>query len=112
MSNERMADMLPFDFQPDHWGLAAIQVKPEGHILFTDTSKNKDIPFEKAYLHMDRTHYQAGENIWFKAYLTDAVSQKLSVNSNNLYVELISPDLKIIDRKTLRMETGLGNGDF
>ncbi len=61
---------------------------------------------------MDRTQYMAGENIWFKAYLTDAVNRKLSENSNNLYVELISPDSGIIDRKTLRLETGLGNGDF
>ena len=67
---------------------------------------------EKVYLHVDRDSYFAGENIWFKAYLIDALDHLLADHSNNLHVELISPSLKIISNRVIRLEGGLGNGDF
>jgi TonB-dependent SusC/RagA subfamily outer membrane receptor len=71
-----------------------------------------DIPFEKVYLHLDKPYYSAGEDIWFKAYLVNAETNELFDNSNNLYVELISPQSKIIQKRILRIDKGLGNGDF
>lgn len=68
--------------------------------------------FEKAYIHTDREHYLAGEDIWFKAYLVNAQTNLLLNSSNNLYVELIKPDAKIADRLIIRLDNGLGNGDF
>lgn len=67
---------------------------------------------EKIFLHTDRDYYSAGDDIWFKAYLIDASDRLLSNHSNNLHVELISPDLKIIDSRIIRLSEGLGNGDF
>ncbi len=67
---------------------------------------------EKVYLHVDRDSYYPGDDIWFKAYLIDASDKVLSGHSNNLHVELISPDLKIIDSRVVRLDNGLGNGDF
>ena len=67
---------------------------------------------EKVYLHTDRTYYFPGDDLWFKAYLIDATDRLLSNHSNNLHVELISPVSKIVDSKTIRLEDGLGNGDF
>jgi TonB-dependent SusC/RagA subfamily outer membrane receptor len=71
-----------------------------------------NFPFEKVYLLLDRSHYVTGDDIWFKAYLTDAFSNKLFDNSNCLYVELITPDFKIIQRNSIKLEKGLGYGDF
>jgi hypothetical protein len=68
--------------------------------------------FEKAYLHTDREHYAAGEDIWFKAYLVNAQANQLLNSSNNLYVELINPQSAIVDRKLIRLDNGLGKGDF
>lgn len=68
--------------------------------------------FEKTYLHTDREYYSAGEDIWFSAYLVNGRSANLTSTSNNLYVELISPDAGIADRKVIRLEKGLGKGDF
>jgi len=68
--------------------------------------------YEKVYLHTDRDVYLPDEDIWFKAYLVNAQNNKPINYSHNLYVELISPGLKIIARHVLRMENGLGNGDF
>jgi hypothetical protein len=67
---------------------------------------------EKVYLHIDRESYYPGDDIWFKAYLIDATEKLLTNNSMNLHVELISPDLKIIDSHVVRLDKGLGNGDF
>ena len=67
---------------------------------------------EKVYLHVDRDSYYAGDDIWFKAYLIDAKDRLLTDNSGNLHVELISPSSKIISDRTVRLDNGLGNGDF
>ncbi len=67
---------------------------------------------EKVYLHVDRQSYYPGDDIWFKAYLIEASERLLCANSINLHVELISPDLKIIDSRVIKLENGLGNGDF
>lgn len=69
-------------------------------------------PFEKVYLHIDRSFYTAGDDIWFKVYLVNAKTNTLFDNSNNLYVELINKDSKIVKRIALRIKNGLGMGDF
>ena len=67
---------------------------------------------EKVYLQTDRDTYYPGEDIWFKAYLTDATERLLSVHSGNLHVEFISPESKILYSRIVRLDEGLGNGDF
>ncbi len=81
---------------------------------FAVKAQQAAIPFfyEKVYLHTDRDIYTQGEDIWFKAYLVDGQNHKPINYSHNLYVELISPGLKITMLHVLRMENGLGNGDF
>jgi hypothetical protein len=57
-------------------------------------------PVEKIYLHLDKPSYVAGETLWFKAYLQNSQSDTSDL-SKVLYVELISPFLKIQDSKKL-----------
>jgi hypothetical protein len=79
--------------------------------LYPLAGDSLNIP-EKVYLHIDRDSYYPGDDIWFKAYLVDASERLLASHSNNLHVELISPALKIIDSRIIRLHDGLGNGDF
>jgi hypothetical protein len=67
---------------------------------------------EKVYLHVDRDSYFAGEDIWFKAYLIEALDHLLTNHSQNLHIELISSASKIISSRVIRIDSGLGNGDF
>ncbi|MFI1744676.1 TonB-dependent receptor [Thalassobellus sediminis] len=67
---------------------------------------------EKTYLHTDRNYYNIGESLWYKVYSVYAYNNLLFNNSNVLYVELISPDSKIIARNKINIEQGLGHGDF
>lgn len=46
-------------------------------------------PQEKVYLHTDRDHYDAGDRVWLRAYVTDAVTHCLSQLSRYVYAELI-----------------------
>ena len=46
------------------------------NILPADYLKNTEIPCEKVYLNLDRLYYLAGEDIWIKAYLVDAMTNK------------------------------------
>ncbi len=69
--------------------------------------------YEKTYIHTDRSYYAAGEDIWFKAYLLNAQYNELMIGpSANLYVELISPDSKVISREVIHLDKGLAKGDF
>lgn len=45
-------------------------------------------PQEKVYLHTDRDHYEVGDKVWFRAYLTNASTHQLSWLSSFVYVEL------------------------
>lgn len=65
---------------------------------------------EITYLHTDRTAYIAGESIYFKLYVLDAVSKKRSEVSKVGYVVLRTvnslPSLKI----RVKVDAGLGSG--
>lgn len=80
--------------------------------LLGQTNNDSSVFIEKVYLHTDRNYYFLGDDIWFKAYLIDASDRILTNHSNNLHVELISPDSKILNSSVIRLEDGLGNGDF
>ena len=67
---------------------------------------------EKIYLHTDRNYYTIGESLWYKAYAVYAYNNLLFDNSNMLYVELVSPEEKIIARNITKLDAGLGYGDF
>lgn len=74
--------------------------------------KSLKLFFEKTYLHIDRNYYSSGDNIWFSAYLVNGKSTGLTNTSNNLYVELINPNAELLERKLIRLDGGLGKGDF
>lgn len=76
--------------------------------------KTKTTPpeIEKVYLHTDNNYYTVGESLWYKAYSVYAYTNQLFDHSKILYVELISPESKIISRNITNLEGGLGHGDF
>lgn len=73
------------------------------HLLF---------PQEKAYLHLDKDVYMLGDPIWFQAYLVEASLHLPSVISTVLYVDLVSPENRILNTLSLRVENGRAKGDF
>lgn len=69
-------------------------------------------PQEKIYLHLDKPYYGIGEDIWFKAYVTDGTDHNpLSIKSP-LYVELISEEKEIVSSLTIPITDGTSHGSF
>jgi hypothetical protein len=67
-------------------------------------------PQEKAYIQTDRNTYLTGEPIWFKAYTT--LNEKPTILSKIVYVELVSEDGKLVDKKMLKLINGSANGNI
>ena len=67
---------------------------------------------EKAYLHLDKPYYAAGDDLWFKAYVTSGGRHTLSAISGVLNVELINAANRIERSVKLPLVSGLSWGDF
>lgn len=62
-------------------------------------------PQEKIYLHTDKPYYNAGEDIWFKAYLLNAATHRPESKSGFVYVELIDKTDSVITRVKIRKDS-------
>ena len=51
---------------------------------------NQAYPQEKVYLHLDNRSYFIGDTLWFKAYVVNATTLRLTDVSKVLYVELLN----------------------
>jgi hypothetical protein len=67
-------------------------------------------PTEKVYLQLDKPYYAAGDNIWFKAYVT--ANNKPSALSGTLNVELIDDRDSVKRHIKLELNNGIAWGDF
>ena len=63
------------------------------------------IPHEKVYLHLDKPFYGAGEKIWFKGYLINAITHQDDSQSNFIITELINRSDSIVERKKIRRDS-------
>ncbi len=73
---------------------------------------NQAYPQEKVYLHLDNRSYFIGDTIWFKAYVVNATSLRLTDVSKVLYVELLNDKGVEMETKKLRLENGQCHGEF
>lgn len=67
-------------------------------------------PQEKIHLHLDRNTYVPGEKIWFRAYVTDAVTHQIPTYSRYVYVELIDARDSLISRVMIHPNEGIHHG--
>jgi hypothetical protein len=72
----------------------------------------KDKQWEKVYLHIDKPLYKPGEDIWFKAYVTDGATNKPTQKSDVVYIELINPRGNVDKTLTLQVIQGICFGNF
>lgn len=65
---------------------------------------------EKVYLMTDKPYYSAGERIWIRGWIVDAVSHTGQTPTNYLYVDLIDAGDNLVQRiKIKRDSTGFNN---
>ena len=65
---------------------------------------------EKVYVMTDKPYYSAGERIWLRGWVVDAVSHTGQTPTNYLYVDLIDAGDNLVQRiKIKRDSTGFSN---
>ncbi len=99
------------------FGLTAAQPRPPDENILQRIARQVSTYYaailpEKAYLHLDRPVYATGETIWFSAYVVDGLRHQADSTSRVLYVDLVSPEQKIVARRTLRLQDGRAHGDL
>ncbi|HEY0108296.1 MAG TPA: MG2 domain-containing protein, partial [Fibrella sp.] len=68
-------------------------------------------PFEKVYIHTDRTTYLPGETIWMKSYLFYGITGGADSSSGAILIDLISPNgRKIVLDTRFQSKGGYGEG--
>lgn len=77
-----------------------------------DRVTSKSAYAEKIYIQLSSTVFATDETIWLKAIVTDAVTHTPTSLSGALHVELIDFDERVIDKKLLKIESGIGTAFF
>lgn len=73
--------------------------------IIANFSLMERIPKEKLYLHLDKPFYGAGEKIWFKGYLVNAITHQDNAQSNFIITEPINRSDSIVERKKIRRDS-------
>lgn len=71
-----------------------------------------NLPQEKIYIHHNTAFLLAGEYLYYKLYCLDAKTENLSGLSKIAYVEMVGENGNIIFKHKLRLDQGIGQGDF
>jgi len=72
----------------------------------------KKYPAEKLYIHFDKPYYAVGDSAWFKVYLFNAPSHRLSAKSGLLYIDLTSDSGKLVKQYVLPVNNGITWGNI
>lgn len=99
--------------------LAGLFIFIKSPAIFQDTqvldsleAYSSHLNWQKVFLHLDKSSYQAGETIWFRAYLIDGITNRPVMPSNNLFVELINYSGESVAVRLLLSGNGGAYGDI
>jgi TonB-dependent SusC/RagA subfamily outer membrane receptor len=114
---EGVADMLPFNYLPEG-SLAAQDANTVAATSFLDSLQARLVRWntlqaeQKIYLHLDKNFYVSGEMLWYSTYLVDASSHGLYPENQIAYVDLISPDGKLVSHQKVNVVEGRAAGNI
>ena len=77
-----------------------------------DNSNVLNVPMEQVFMHYNTNFLISGDQLYFRIYCLNKETKKLSDLSKIAYVELVNSDLKLIFKRKIRLEKGLGQGDY
>lgn len=85
------------------------QEKPELDAVYEDYfNLTRVIP----HLHLNKTSFLQGEEVWFKAYIVDQNKNKLNDITSNLVCTLHDEEGNEVARKLIFIDKGIGHGSF
>lgn len=71
-----------------------------------------NLQIEKIFLHINKSSFQAGENIWFKAYIVNDADNKPSLATTNLHINVYDSNKKLISHHLFLADSGKSNGNI
>lgn len=123
MSLHRIADLLPFDYLPEGTnrqlpappvasGANATGNPALDSLLVHYTRNDEWNEQQKVYLHLDRPYYRSGDEVWFKAYITNQAGRPTTHPFENLTVELVSKQGQVVNHVKLQTQTSWATGSM
>ena len=105
LGNERIADMLPFDYLPyssvnDISEEEIIKSPIENHLLSRQRSQSPD----QLFVHLDRNMYNPGDTIYFHAYIRDRFTNEFESKSVSFYALLFDNNNRKVDSSRFRID--------
>ena len=100
---------LTTELEPDVRGQVDIPAGLDSISLYFEGVRHQQQ--EKLWLHLNQTYYAAGDTIWFKGYLADAMNHRRDTLSNFIYVDLVDQRGRfVLSKKIKRDSLGFANG--
>ena len=90
-----------------NWTNAQVVLKNENQV-----ARYKTIPQERIFTHINTSLFLTGEYLYYKVYCINNKTVHLSDLSKIGYVELIGETGEQLFKHKIKLENGLGNGDF
>ena len=111
MADERIADMLPFDFQPYKAETKKTGSDPnispiEEYLL----SMQDSIGDDQVFVQLDRNMYKPGDTIFFQAFIRDRSTGEFKTNSVSLYALLFNEKHGMADSARYKIENAMAPG--
>ncbi len=69
-------------------------------------------PFNKLFVHLDKSAYAIGDDIWYKVYATDAKTNQLTLLNQVVYVELVDTNGETMISQRHLLKNGMAHGQF
>ncbi|MGE4567753.1 MAG: hypothetical protein AB7C90_01040 [Bacteroidales bacterium] len=82
------------------------------HLFTQEMERQMRYAPEQIHLFTDREVYAAGDTIWFSGWVLNDQTLEPTTHSRRLYVDLISPELKVVQDLVLELTSGTTHGSF
>ncbi len=127
MSEDRLATLLPIDWQPTEQPAELLtRIPDEGVVLppdslagllanqWTDRQKNTA---PAVFLHLDKPLYSTGDQLWFSGYLLNPTTHQVFAQPNAthqdaFHLELIGPGGQLLYHQWVQVKEGRAAGSF
>ncbi len=97
-------------FIPFLFVVGIMQFKAQNKIDNAIQNLEENYSQEKVYLLLDKSQYVVGDNIYFKSFVFNGYSR--SIGTTTLFVELYDHSKNLVDKRTIFLNNGEGDGTF
>lgn len=117
----RVAEMLPANYEPFTTGAdnrpMFIRDDAQASKILLDIKSRSDsllrnIQAEKIYARLDKSEYAAGDTIWFKAWVFDALMLSLSAQSGVLHIDIADGRSNVVRKYVFHIKDGVASGQL